>query len=163
MKFLVCICLLLYINAVRAQNKIFYKVDDLNDTTANNNIAKIKMPWGNLGNNVLIICDDASKIKLQKKNIWGIEKNNIVLRLNEANTLELIDTSAVIIYKTYARHPVYYFSKSLNSKAIVLSRKNVMKAFDINRFPQVYKKSLMLRQVLSYTDDFKVSVSSFNN
>ncbi len=162
-KEIICHFLPLFINYANAQNKIFYDAYKVQYTTALNNIKKIKMPWGNLGGNVVSIYTDGSKILFRKKDIWGIEKNNLVLRFNEGYTLQLVDTNAIIIYKTYARRPVYYFSENLNSKAVLLTRKKIMKAFDIEKFPQVYKKSLVLRQVLFYTDDFRVSVGSSDN
>lgn len=162
MKISLFIFLILIINHAVAQNRIFYNAVELKhaDTTAA--VKKIKLPWGNFGSNVVSVNADGSRISVCKKDIWGIEKDNVVLRFNEGIMLELLDTNSIIIYKTYARHPVYYFSENLNSKAIILSRRKLMQAFDIDRFPQVYKQSLALRTALFYTDDFRVKASAFN-
>ncbi len=159
MKFPICICLLICMHIGFAQNKILYGANNLQDTIAKRDIQKIELPWGNLGRNMLVINQNDSKNLIRKSSVWGIERNKKILRFYEGNTFELIDTNAIAIYKTYSRHPVYYFGEFLDSDVLLLTRKKVMNALGIEKFAKVYQSSTTLQRVLFYVDDYRVSIN----
>src|SRR6266516_909406 len=116
MKIIVCIYLMLNVKMIYSQNRIFFKVTDLSDTISRQNIKKIKMPLGHIGRSIVVIHNDETKTHFRKKSIWGFETaNKEILRFYQGDTFEFVDTTAIIIYKTWARVPVYYYSEKLDS------------------------------------------------
>jgi len=151
MKVILSFCLMLNVTVIYSQNRIFLKAPDLSDTTTDENIRTIKIPWGRLGSSVLVIYKDGTKSYFRKRNIWGIEKaKKEIIRFYEGDTFELVDTTEIIIYKTWSRHPVYYFSEFVNSDVKIFSKKKVMKFLGDYKFVQLYKKSLLVRKLSEY-------------
>lgn len=151
MKVILSFCLMLNVTVIYSQNRIFLKAPDLSDTSTDENIRTIKIPWGRLGSSVLVIYKDGTKSYFRKRSIWGIEKaKKEIIRFYEGDTFELVDTTEIIIYKTWSRHPVYYFSEFVNSDVKIFSKKKVMKVLGDYKFVQLYKKSLLVRRLSEY-------------
>lgn len=150
MKSILCWFMICCINKSYPQNRILIKSLDLYNTPAGNDIKKIKMPWGRLGSNIVVIRMNGSKYYFTKKTIWGFEnEDKKVLRFNKGNIYEVVDTSVVIIYKTFSRSPVYYFSSSLDSDVMLLTRKKMIRTLEVDTFAHLYKKSLLVRRLLN--------------
>lgn len=134
-------------NMLYSQNRIFLNASNLFDSASEKNINRIRIPWGNHGRFLLVIKNDGTKTRIRKKDLWGFQKKDKkVLRFYQGNTYEIVDTIAlVIIYKTYSPKPVYYFSESLESRALLLGKKKMIKILGIDRFIQLYKKSPLIR------------------
>lgn len=151
MKVILYILLMLNANMIYSQNRIFIKTPNLTHTIIDEKIKRIKMPWGRLGRSVLVTYKDGTQSHFRKKNIWGFEKaNNEIIRFYEGDTFELVDTNIIIIYKTWSRHPVYYFSEFLDSDVKIFSKMKVIKVLGDYKFVQLYKKSLVVRQLSEY-------------
>ncbi|ASZ09599.1 hypothetical protein KTO58_28040 [Chitinophaga pendula] len=151
MKTILCIFLMLNAIMIYSQNRVFIKAPNLTDTLADENIKKIKMPWGRLARNVLVIYKDGTKAHFQKRSIWGFEKpNKEIIRFYEGDTFELVDTAVVIIYKTWSRRPVFYFSEFIYSDVKLFSKKKIIKVLGNYKFELLYKKSNLVRKLCEY-------------
>ena len=151
MKVILCIYLMMNVKMIYSQNRVFLKVTDLADTIPGKSIKKIKMPFGRFGQNILVINMDDTKSHLRKKSIWGYEKSNKeIIRFYQGDTFELVDTNAIIIYKTWARVPVYYFSVKLDNDVKLFSKKRLVKQLGQDRFAQVYNKSPIVQKLSQY-------------
>jgi hypothetical protein len=137
-------------NRAYSQNRIFIKGSDLYETSIGDDIKKIKMPWGRLGSSIVVVYKNGTKSYFRKKAIWGFENDDKkILRFKDGNIYEVVDTSIVIIYNTYSRSPVYYFSRSLDSDVLLLTRKKMIKTLEIDTFAYLYKKSPFMRRLIN--------------
>lgn len=67
-------------------------------------------------------------VKIKKDSVWGYESNKgKVYRLRSTNSIELVDTGALVIYKFSSLYwDSYFFSVSLDSKTYRLNRHNLV-------------------------------------
>lgn len=150
MKSILCFYMICCVTAASPQNRIFIKGSDLCGASILHDIKKIKMPWGRLGGSIVIINKNGTKSYFKKKTIWGFENDRKeILRFNEGNIYKVVDTNIVIIYKTYSKSPVYYFSSNLDSDVMLLTRKKMIKTLEVDTFAHLYKKSFLVRQLLN--------------
>lgn len=151
MKLLFILLFTITIKISPGQSRVFYKADDLADSLSLNNIKKIKMPLGRLGSHIQVEYNDGSKKSVRKKEIWGFQSNKKeIFRFDDGNTLILVDTNAIDIYKTWARYPVYYYSPDLKSRAIVFSKKSLLKSLGVDEYNRVCKASSLARRLSKY-------------
>lgn len=147
MKFILCLFFLLSMRTTYSQDKLFMESPSSEDSIINTSIKKIKMPWGNPGRFVRIVYNDGSKVKIKKKAVWGFENSKKkILRFYNGQTFQVIDTNAVIIYKTYSPRPIYYFSKNLDSNVELLDRKELFHALTDEELVNSFKQSAIIRK-----------------
>jgi hypothetical protein len=71
---------------------------------------------------------NGNKVKILKDSVWGYEtKKGKVYRLRSTNSIELLDTGDLIIYKFSSLYwNSYFFSTSLDSKPYRLNKRNLI-------------------------------------
>ena len=147
MKLIFILTFMLCMRITYSQDKLFIESPTLQDSVFNKSIRKIRMPWGNPGRFVLIVYSDGRKVKVKKKSVWGFETSKKkILRFYNGQTFQLIDTNAVIIYKTYSPRPIYYFSKNLSSEVKLLDRKELFHALTDEELVNSFKRSTIIRK-----------------
>ncbi|MBE7170493.1 MAG: hypothetical protein INR73_07880 [Williamsia sp.] len=148
MKTLLCLCCLFVCYSGDAQNKIFYSSSDLaNVGEEGHGIAKIRLPWGRLGKNILVKYTDGCQTSYSKKAIWGFEKDGRKLRHYNGEIFEIVDTGTIVLYKTFSPHPMYYFSKDFQSDIMLLERSKLMKALDALTLVRLWKENNLVKQI----------------
>lgn len=138
---------MLSIRITYSQDKLFIDSPTSQDSIFDKSIKKIRMPWGNPGRFVLIMYNDGCKVKIKKKSVWGFENSkNKILRFYKGQTFQLVDTNAVIIYKTYSPRPIYYFSKNLIGEVKLLDRKELFHVLTDEELVNSFKQSAIIRK-----------------
>lgn len=149
MKTLLCLCCLFVCYSGDAQNKFFYSSSDLaNVGEEGHGIAKIRLPWGRLGKNILVKYTDGCQTSYSKKAIWGFEIDGRKLRLYNGEIFEIVDTGTIVLYKTFSPHPVYYFSEHLDSSVNLLERAKLIKVLNEETLFALWKENGIIRQML---------------
>lgn len=101
-----------------------------------------------LSNSLIVKLDNNKKIVFKKDEVWGYQdQKGIYYRYNEGQFYKVQQLDALIIYSQRTGFKSldkdYYFSKTLDSKIINLSRKNLKKEFsDNNCFLEKLDKEL---------------------
>ena len=111
-------------------------------------IAKIRLPWGRFGKNILVKYTDGCQTAYSKKAIWGFEKDGRKLRLYNGEIFEIVDTGTIVLYKTFSLHPVYYFSEHLDSSVNLLERAKLIKVLNEETLFALWKENGIIRQML---------------
>jgi hypothetical protein len=149
MKVLLCIFCVLSFCSGYAQNKIFYSSDDvMNTVEETHSIDKVRIPWGRLGKSILVKYADGCEASFGKKAIWGFEKDGRKLRLYEGEIFEIVDSGAIVLYKTFSPHPVYYFSEDFNANVVLLATGKLKKVLNDRKLVEAYKQFKIIREIL---------------
>lgn len=149
MKALLCIFCVFSVCSGYTQNKIFYSSADVaNAVEETHSIGKIRLPWGRLGKTIRVNYTDDCEASFGKKGIWGFEKDGRKLRLYEGEIFEIVDSGAIVIYKTFSPHPVYYFSEDFNSNVLLLQRRKLVKTLPPEKLVLIWKEDGLLKQLL---------------
>ncbi len=150
MKYTYLSFLILFFGKVNAQNRIFINAGNLKDTILVDTITKIKIPWGNLGSTVITFNVNGTKSIFKKRAVWGyqIKKEKGIKRFYDGQIYSVVEMDEIIIYKSYSRHPEYFFSDNLNSSIKELSKRKIIKTVGRDRFIKEYQKSKLLRTLI---------------
>ena len=129
MKYLFIAFLLIVFTEAKAQNRIFINSTDLKDTVLADTISRIKIPWGNLGSTIITLNNDGTKSVFKKRKVWGyqIKKEKGIKRFFDGQIYSIVEVYEIVIYKSYSRHPEYFFSENLNSSIKPLSKNRIIK------------------------------------
>ena len=149
MKTFLCLCCLFVCCSGYAQNKIFYSSSDVaNVGEEGHGIAKIKIPWGRLGKTIRVNYMDGCEAVFGKRAIWGFEKDGKKLRLYDGEIFEIVDSGVIVFYKSYAPHPVYYFSEDFNSNVVLLERPKLLKVLPPEKLVLLWKEHGIVKSIL---------------
>lgn len=134
----------------KSQNRIFFSSADIYDSTDDASISSIRESWGRLGKNLMVIDQNGKKTKYKRSEIWGYQRkeDKCIKRIFEKDTYIIKEISDVVIYKYYVKHGTYFFSIDIDSPVIKLNKKELVKIIGNERFFKLYKKSLILRQII---------------
>ena len=150
MKTFLSICLLLNVKMLYSQNRVFIEAVDLSKYDSAKNIKKIKMPLGKLSRNIIVTYDNDTKSNYVKKSIWGYQTAKEITRLYDGDPFVLVDTTGIIIYKTWGRTPVYYFSERLDRDIKLFSKIRLAKFLGETKFEKLYKQSQLVQRLCKY-------------
>lgn len=149
MKALLCIFCVFSFCSGYTQNKIFYSSDDVTNTVEEtHSIDKVRIPCGRLGKSILVKYADGCEASFGKKAIWGFEKDGRKLRLYNGEIFEIVDSGAIVIYKSFSPHPVYYFSEDFNAVVVLLDTRNLKKGLNDQKLIEAYKQFKIIREML---------------
>jgi hypothetical protein len=132
-----------------SQNRIFVRSTDINDQP-DSNIKKIELPFGDWGSTVKVIYRNGDKSTLKRNLIWGfqIAGEKEIKRIYKGQIFDVVDTSIIVIYKTYSRHAAYYFSSNLDSPLEYLDKKKLVEAIGREKYDEAFQKSPLLQHVI---------------
>lgn len=149
MKALLCIFCVCSFFSGYTQNKIFYSSADLvNAVEKAHSIGKIRLPWGRLGKTIRVNYTDGCEAVFGKRTIWGFEKDGRKLRLYDGEIFEIVDSGAIVIYKSFSPHPVYYFSEDFNAAVVLLETRKLKKGLNDEKLVEAYKQFKIIRDTL---------------
>lgn len=149
MKILLCIFGVLSFYSGFTQNKIFHSSADMAKTIEEAHpIDKIKLPWGRLGKSIVAKYKDGCEASFGKRAIWGFEKDGRKLRLFDGEIFEIVDSGAIVIYKSFSPHPVYYFSVDFKAAVVILEGRKLKKELSDEKLVEAYKEFSLIREIL---------------
>ena len=149
MKVLLCICCMLLFWGGYAQNKIFHTSADVRNTVEEiHGIEKIRLPWGRLCKSIRVNYADGCQAMFGKSAIWGFEKDGRKLRLYNGEIFEIVDSGAIVLYKSFSPHPVYYFSEDFNAAVVLLETRKLKKGLNDEKLLEAYKQFKIIRDML---------------
>lgn len=131
-----------------SQNRIYHSSDDIKLQSAGQcRIEKIQIPWGRLGKSIRVTYADGAKTDFGKRAIWGFEKDGKKYRLYDAEIFEIVDSSVIILYKSFSPHPVYYFSKDFQGNVVLFERPKLIKEVDAQALVRLWKENSLVKQI----------------